>query len=673
MNITTARPGSSIVKFIIIFVVLAGLGVGGYFGYAMYLAPMLNPYSKLIPEGLKDYAKGKDADMFFVYKKNQEIETFIKKLPAQAAPGNDLVSAIMVAKGNSQSGALIAEFSSADKAQSTKSLIDTNLQKNQSNPPPPLSTEIHDKVLIINFGAGLSSFNGPLLENPNITNIDKTMLDNQFIAEINNASLPDANSILPGMMGGIPTQGFGNSSASPLSTMLQSAHAQGFISASDNPSAVAVPPEENTQQQDIMSWALAMSFAKNTTVYVKLNNSLLSSKIVLNFMNKNEISGSSLAKTAPYQTDTKALETLYDKTMQQFQASIPDLQRAVGFVKLFMPSFDGKMNFANNTATVDVQLSTDDLTKGLSDSLPGMLNGPAKARDAARKADLNNIITAIETYNSDNQKYPETSGCLESMTGLTQYFYKNTPPKDYNGAQTFGNTTCTSGYFYQYIAGKEYVLWAKMEATPGETNLTPDEFEKNVKDNISFATGGGGKYYIVIKEISGTGDSSTTAAPTTQEATNTSAINFYLIANDPSTDKVNYEFTTNPGSNGNSSFDVMNTGTNSGSVQLFAVDATKDAKDSVKYAKQSDTPTLVGKWLTLKENTAFLQGDEKKTIPFTLNVPADAPPGDYFGGIVGQTKSQTMTTSLTLRVIVHVGGAGATPAATPKKVKRTAQ
>lgn len=671
MKTSSPLRGFSVVKLIIIVVLLAGLGAGGYFGYAMYLAPMLNPYSKLIPENLKQYAKGKDADMFFVYKKDAAIDALIKKLPDQASVANDVLNSVMVTKVSTQSMAFIVEFSSADKAQNTKQFIEDST-KNATSSAPPVSTELHNNILIINIGQGLNSFTGQLQDNPDITNIDKTMLDNQFIAEINNSVIAEASSSFPGLISKISSQEAKDIAALTLPPMITSAHAQGFISAEDNPTAIQASPEESANNNAAMSLGMSMGFAKNTTVYLKIQSNIIKSKVNINMMNKDEISSSFFTKSSVYKNDPTALASLYDSTIKQLQTSIPDLQKNMSMLKLFVPSFDAKIDLTDNIFTLNAQISIDDLTKGLSDSLPGMLNGPAKARDAARKADLNNIIAAIETYNSDNQKYPETSGCLESMTGLTQYFYKNLVPKDTNGAQTFGNTTCTSGYFYQYIAGKEYVLWAKLEATPGETNLTPDEFEKNVKDNISFATGGGGKYYIVIREISGTGDSSTNPINQT-ETTNASAISFYLIANDPSTDKVKYEFTTNPGSNENSSFDVMNTGTNSGSVQLFAVDATKDAKDSVKYAKQSDTPTLVGKWLTLKENTAFLQGDEKKTIPFTLNVPADAPPGDYFGGIVGQTKSQTMTSSLTLKVIVHVGGPDSTPTSTPKKVKRTTQ
>ena len=38
--------------------------------------------------------------------------------------------------------------------------------------------------------------------------------------------------------------------------------------------------------------------------------------------------------------------------------------------------------------------------------LPKILGAPARARDAARKADLNQILTGVEVYYNDNLKYP---------------------------------------------------------------------------------------------------------------------------------------------------------------------------------------------------------------------------------------------------------------------------
>ena len=46
--------------------------------------------------------------------------------------------------------------------------------------------------------------------------------------------------------------------------------------------------------------------------------------------------------------------------------------------------------------------------------LPRVQGAQASARNTARKADLNQIATALATYNGDNGRYPET---LEDLAG----------------------------------------------------------------------------------------------------------------------------------------------------------------------------------------------------------------------------------------------------------------
>jgi prepilin-type N-terminal cleavage/methylation domain-containing protein len=44
--------------------------------------------------------------------------------------------------------------------------------------------------------------------------------------------------------------------------------------------------------------------------------------------------------------------------------------------------------------------------------VPTISDAPARARDAARKTMVNNVITAVESYNIDNGGYPVLSDCL---------------------------------------------------------------------------------------------------------------------------------------------------------------------------------------------------------------------------------------------------------------------
>ncbi len=109
--------------------------------------------------------------------------------------------------------------------------------------------------------------------------------------------------------------------------------------------------------------------------------------------------------------------------------------------------------------------------------LPRITAGPAKARDAQRKADLAQISTALALYADDNNgSYPwgttYTQGCISGATGqawattvsatsIHTYMTTATPtdPKANNGA-----TVCATGYgIYETLNG--FILVAKMEST----------------------------------------------------------------------------------------------------------------------------------------------------------------------------------------------------------------
>jgi len=104
--------------------------------------------------------------------------------------------------------------------------------------------------------------------------------------------------------------------------------------------------------------------------------------------------------------------------------------------------------------------------------LPSALGAPARARDAARKADINNIIAAVETYNSDNQDYPlgaDAGGdCVHDLAVLAAYFQGGKIPVDSQGKGLLGACTAapdTGSYTYCKLDGSpgSYMVVAQME------------------------------------------------------------------------------------------------------------------------------------------------------------------------------------------------------------------
>lgn len=118
--------------------------------------------------------------------------------------------------------------------------------------------------------------------------------------------------------------------------------------------------------------------------------------------------------------------------------------------------------------------------------IPRLTGGPARARDAQRKSDLQQIATALEFYASDNGGYPQVTGAtggaycaslaFASTGGFPLTSYLTTIPSDPSSSSTaavIGTYSCGSGYAYiplnnsgttgTYAEG--YVLVAMAEST----------------------------------------------------------------------------------------------------------------------------------------------------------------------------------------------------------------
>ncbi len=108
--------------------------------------------------------------------------------------------------------------------------------------------------------------------------------------------------------------------------------------------------------------------------------------------------------------------------------------------------------------------------------LPSVLNAPARARDAARKADVGHIVQALETYNSDKGQYPTGEGCVNAIPDaptLQGYFQGGRFPVD-PGNKGIG-TKCASGYYYCPLLGtgqQSYIVASVIELAD---NATTDE------------------------------------------------------------------------------------------------------------------------------------------------------------------------------------------------------
>lgn len=96
-----------------------------------------------------------------------------------------------------------------------------------------------------------------------------------------------------------------------------------------------------------------------------------------------------------------------------------------------------------------------------------------------------------------------------------------------------------------------------------------------------------------------------------------------------------------PGSSFTNSVRVVNAGTRTGTVLLYAVDATTGRTSGAVYLDGTKPRRGVGSWVTLGTRSLTLGPGQSALVPVTVHVPATARPGDHLGGIVAENAAIT--------------------------------
>lgn len=97
-----------------------------------------------------------------------------------------------------------------------------------------------------------------------------------------------------------------------------------------------------------------------------------------------------------------------------------------------------------------------------------------------------------------------------------------------------------------------------------------------------------------------------------------------------------FVFAGKPGSTVYGKVQVINVGTKPGTTSLYAVDATTGATSGAVYRSQQEPRRGVGKWIELGSSTIELGPGQSRVVPFSVQVPSGATPGQHLGGIVAQ-------------------------------------
>ncbi len=134
--------------------------------------------------------------------------------------------------------------------------------------------------------------------------------------------------------------------------------------------------------------------------------------------------------------------------------------------------------------------------------LPSILGAPVKARDAARKADMNTMVTAIEAYAAGGGSYPSTASCVENLSDdILDLVPGGAVPIDPQGdSRTFGSETC--GYYYCPSAdpARNYVLIAELEdSTQGNLDFTAANVATEVCGATAPTLTDSGQYFAIVQ------------------------------------------------------------------------------------------------------------------------------------------------------------------------------
>ncbi|GAC1347578.1 MAG: hypothetical protein NVSMB27_13300 [Ktedonobacteraceae bacterium] len=95
-------------------------------------------------------------------------------------------------------------------------------------------------------------------------------------------------------------------------------------------------------------------------------------------------------------------------------------------------------------------------------------------------------------------------------------------------------------------------------------------------------------------------------------------------------------FDAHPGTVLHNRVRVTNSGTATGTVNLYAVDATTGQTSGVVYLSHNDSRRDVGAWLTLGMQHLTLAPGQSQIVSFAVAIPKTVRPGQHVGGIVAE-------------------------------------
>jgi hypothetical protein len=133
-------------------------------------------------------------------------------------------------------------------------------------------------------------------------------------------------------------------------------------------------------------------------------------------------------------------------------------------------------------------------------------------------------------------------------------------------------------------------------------------------------------------------------------------------SNELGADRTNFSYALNPGAHLDDGLVVANRGTEAVELDVYAADGYTTSTGAVDLRLAAEEPVGVGKWIVVPQRHVSVPAGQTVEVPFTIDVPADATPGDYAGGVVtsltvaDQTANVNVDRRLGIRAGIRVGG-----------------
>ncbi len=495
-------------KILLIFVILL-IGFSSYTAYLYFSDEDFDFYGfgpaiqgvlgiedvKLVglPDELQPYAIGEDADMFII----SRLDDIPLPEDKNYEPFKDIDTFLVLGKGcpTCVSGAYIATailFKTEKGAEDFKKFYDEDdglgLVMARFKP------SIEGKVVVLSGSSDFrDDFKGRLVNNPQMEYFSEEDMKANLVFYADNIKIPEvsmfAHSLFYSIAGGMQI--------SYSEQFLPLAHAQGSpISPNDQPGRLAeATGGQGSLRMGVMTILnFVLGIAKDFRAVIDYDNESIDGRIKVTIPDKEEF-GSLPGIKAAYgnDPDQETMDELYDQTLGDFENRMSEFEKSMDELRKEYPEVDLDFSYSDYSINFETSFSLKDFAPDPEN--PGDM--PSKTRDLSRKADLNNIVVALEIYNAETGSYPQKTACVSDLSELKNYFSEEEFPEDYNGAQTFETEDgsikiiCDNGYLYQSFGGFEYVIWARME------NTNNGNLPFFVTNGFEFKEMESGRYYVV--------------------------------------------------------------------------------------------------------------------------------------------------------------------------------